>query len=243
MKQSNFALFIIGLMAILLFSDITFIGAAIQETTNPTTPIFIIGLTLIMVALILQSTNNSLETILVPTGTPLAAKERTKTAIKEYKKETDKPYVLISGVLDRDESRKIKKDSQTYDIYKEFKKKSDIKPSEFIIEGKSKDTLENFLYSIKKLKDKNIEHVKIATNPTQYWRFKLFENEAKKEGLIKNSFEMTPLYTHETPKEFLYGVLAYAKDFLRIKTSKSLKDATSHHTKLGDKLKQSLEEK
>jgi len=26
--------------------------------------------------------------------------------------------------------------------------------------------------------------MKIATNPTQYWRFKLFEREAKREGLI-----------------------------------------------------------
>ncbi len=67
--------------------------------------------------------------------------------------------------------------------------------------------------------------MKIATNPTHYWRFKLFEREAKREGLIDDSFEIEPIYTPETFKEFIYGVLAYIKDYIRVKSAGSLEKA------------------
>ena len=72
--------------------------------------------------------------------------------------------------------------------------------------------------------------MKIATNPTQYWRFKLFEREAKREGLVDDSFEVEPLYTSESPKEFVYGVLAYVKDYVRVKSAGSLKNAEKQRT-------------
>ena len=135
------------------------------------------------------------------------------------------PYVLVAGNIQRDASGRVKKDSQQYSIYKDLRKEYNLKPTDMIIEGKSEDTLENFLYSIKRLNDKDINKMGIATNRTQYWRFKMFEKEAKEEGLIDEDFEMRPFYTKETPKEFIYGILALAKDYARIKNSDSLEEA------------------
>ena len=145
--------------------------------------------------------------------------------MRSYTRTKDKPYILVSGEIQRDKKGRPKKESQQYSIYKELREHYGLKPSGFIIEGKSKDTLKNFLYSIKRLKRKGVNRMKIATSPTQYWRFKLFEQEAKKEGLINNSFEVKSLYTSESPTEFVYGVLAYVKDYFRIKFAGSLKNA------------------
>ena len=108
--------------------------------------------------------------------------------MKNYTRTKDKPYVLISGKIHRDERGRLKIESQQYSIYKELRDHYGLKPSDFIIEGMSEDTLENFLYSIRKLKKKKVNHIKISTNLTQYWRFKLFEREAKQEGLVDNYF-------------------------------------------------------
>jgi len=53
----------------------------------------------------------------------------------------------------------------------------------------------------------------------------MFYNQAKKEGLIDGDFKVSPLYTHETPREFVYGVLAYINDWLTLKRSGNLKKA------------------
>ena len=103
-------------------------------------------------------------------------------------------------------------------------------PSELIIERKSKDTLGNFLYSLDKLKKKKIYHLIIATSPTQYARFKFFEREARKEGLLPKSFKINHHYTMETLSEFAYGVLAYVKDYIRIKSASSLEEARKQKT-------------
>ena len=76
---------------------------------------------------------------------------------------------------------------------------------------------------------------------TTLFRSKLFEREAKKEGLVKNSFKVEPLYTSESPKEFIYGILAYIKDYLRIKYTGSLEKAKKQKTNnLGNVLKNLL---
>jgi uncharacterized SAM-binding protein YcdF (DUF218 family) len=111
--------------------------------------------------------------------------------MRSYSHTKEKPYVVISGGINR-ERGKIPKTAPQYVIYKRLRDEYKIKPNEIIIEGKSQDTLENFLYSIKKLKNKKINRMKIATNATQYWRFKLFETEAKKEGIINDSFKTNP---------------------------------------------------
>ena len=147
--------------------------------------------------------------------------KRLEKAMESYTGMKNKPYILISGEIPL---------QQVYSqMYKPLREHG-VKHSEFIIERKSQDTLENFLYSIKRLKKKEINNIRIATNPTQYWRFKLFEKEAKKEGLIDDSFKIEPIYTSESLKEFIYGCLAYVKDYIRVKSAGSLEKAKNQKT-------------
>jgi len=233
MKKLILILLLIGSVFLFLSINVTFTGALIGTNLKITNTIFfILGLTFFIISLILFVENKSLECILIPTKTSKAQKRSIKKAIENYQNinEKNKPYILVSGKIQRDKENKPKKRSQQYLIYKELRKNYMLKPSDLIIEGKSEDTLENFLYSIKKLKTKGINQMKIATNPTQYWRFKLFTNKAKKEKFLDKDFKIEPIYTHESPKEFIYGVLAYIKDYIRIKSNSSLEKARKQKT-------------
>ena len=154
----------------------------------------------------------SLESIVIPTGGRNLEEnqKRLETAMRHYFENGQTPYILITGG-----------DSYLPAIYKGARKFG-LKPTDFIIEGRSKDTLENFLYSIEKLKERKISSVKIATNLTHYWRFKLFEREGKKKNFIDDSFRIEPAYTSENPRELVYGILAYVKDYIRVKLTDSL---------------------
>lgn len=190
---------------------------------------FIIGMAFLIGFFVLHIHSKSLEAIVIPTGSIEADEERAERAMVEYPKDEETtPYVLVTGDIHRDAHGKIKKGSQQSSIYKELRGKYGLAPSDMIIESKAKDTLENFLYSIRKLKKKKIERMEISTNRTQYWRFKMFEREAKREGLIGEDFEIAPLYTEESLSQFAYGTIALAKDYLRVKIAGSLENASKH---------------
>ena len=232
MKKLPFVLLFAGFVFLFLSIDITFTGAVVgTDIQIKNTLFFIFSLTFFIISLLLFVANKSLEALVIPTGTLEASKRRVETDMRSYINTREpKPYVFVSGEINRDEGGRPKKESQQYLIYKELRKHYGLKPSDLIIEGKSRDTLENFLYLIKKMKRKGINHMKIATNPSQYWRFKLFEREAKREGLVDDSFEVEPIYTSETPREFVYGVVAYAKDYFRVKSAGCLEKAEEQRT-------------
>ena len=232
MKKQPFIFLIAGFVFLFLSVDGTLTGAVTGPSVKITDNLFFVfSQVFFVVSLILFVVNKSLESLVIPTGNFEADQKRLRTAMTDYlDRKGPKPYVLVSGAIQRDERGRAKRNSEQYSIYKELRGRYGLKPSDFIIEGKSKDTLENFLYSVKKLKRKKINRMKIATNPTQYWRFKLFEEEAKREGLVDSSFELEPIYTSESIKEFIYGVLAYVKDYIRIKSAGSLEKARRKKT-------------
>ncbi len=229
MKKITIISFLISFILLFLSINSTITGAVIKTNTKIITPLFfILGLALFIGTFILYVSQRSLESIVIPTGTHEADEKRIKTAMQNYSNSKQKPYILVTGEIQR-ENKKPRKDSQQYTIYQELRKQYGLKPSDMIIEGKSKDTLENFLFSLKKLPSE-VKTLKIATSPTQYWRFKLFEQQAKKQGILDRDFQIQPLYTQESKKEFLYGVAAYIKDYFRIKTSQSLQEATKKNS-------------
>ena len=165
----------------------------------------------------------SLESIIIPTGgmNPRINRKRTDVAISDYFERMQRPYVLISGW-----------DCASYSIYRDARKRG-LVPSDFIIERRARDTLGNFLYSVEELKKRGINSVKIATNPTHYMRFRLFEKKARKEGIIDDDFIIEPDYTSESPGDFVYGILAYVKDYFRLKSAGSMKDAKNREKGTG----------
>ncbi|MFH1452327.1 MAG: YdcF family protein [archaeon] len=231
MKKLSLVLLLVGFVFLSLSFEVTITGAVIGRGVEVSNVLFfILSLTFFIGSFVLYVVNKSLESLVIPTGNLEEDEKRVETAMRSYVRTKDKPYVLVSGEIHRDESGGPRRESQQYSIYKKLREQYGLKPSDLIIEGKSRDTLENFLNSVEKLKRKGVNHLKIATNQTQYWRFKLFEREAKREGLVDGSFEIEPLYTSESPREFVYGVLAYVKDYFRIKFAGSLEDAKNQRT-------------
>jgi len=232
MKKTAFIFLFLGLAFLVLSINVNLTGAVIGKGIQINNYLFFaLGLAFILVSLILF-TKKSLESLVIPSGETVGVgKKRLEKAMKSYSHtKGPKPYILITGLIERNERGRPKIESQQYQIYNELRNKYNLKPSDMIIEGKSRNTLENFLYSIKKLKKKGINHMKIVTNSTHYWRFRLFEKQAKKEELINESFKMEPLYTSETPREFIYGTLGYVRDYFRVKFVGSLEKAKKYRT-------------
>ena len=231
MRKLPVSLFLFGLIFLVASLEVNLTGNAIStEISIQNNIFFIMSLSLIFGSAIFYIKGKSLETIVIPAGGERLNEKRIQSAMRSYSHSKEKPYVLVSGYMDRDKKGRVLKETQQYQIYKELREKYDLKSSDMIIEGKSKDTLENFLYLLDKLKKKKINHLKVATSKTQYWRFKLFEQEAKEEGLIGESFEIEPLYTKESFPEFMYGTLAYVKDYFRVKGTDSLEEARKSRT-------------
>lgn len=169
--------------------------------------------------------SNRLEVIVIPTGSLEADKKRVTKAIDYYNLKGQKPKIMIIGNLQRDESGRLITNSQQYAIYNRLRQDYGLKPSNLWIEGYSNNTLENFVYLSQKIQDRNVQELKISTNFTHYLRFKLFEKQAKKEGLLSKEIKLTPLYTSETFQEFAKGIFAYIQDYLILKKTGSLENA------------------
>lgn len=163
--------------------------------------------------------------IVIPTGNADIDKKRTERAMKFYESYQQKPKVAIVGNIQRNPKGGLMDDSQSYGIYKNLRRNYKLKPKDMRVEGNSNNTIENFLYLLPKINESSVENLFIATNPTHYWRFKLFANQAKKEKLIKKDLNLKPLYTREGFLAYAKGIYAYIYDYLALKFTGSLEKA------------------
>jgi len=189
----------------------------------------IIGLVFLLVSFLILSSRKTLDAIIVSTGDEKSDIERPKKASKQKAK-----YYVISGEIDK--TRPIK-EQQTATIYRELRKQG-IKPSQVKIEGKSGDTLENALYSLKKLK--GMKNIGIVSYPQHLKRFKYIINKAQEENLIPNNLNITYIPTKETSKDKIYGFLGLLKEKYRLRHG--IEEAKKHKTGwVGNSLKKVLE--
>lgn len=154
----------------------------------------LLGLILLIFGIIFFIEKKRLDYLIIPlAGESKEDTRRTKRALEEKS-----GYYVISGLID-----KPVKDSATGVVYRELRgtedfikygKEPKIKPSEMIVEGKSKDSLENFLYSMKRIIEKEKKAGRKLEEPidvgiSSYYnhlkRFIDFEKEAIKRGIIK----------------------------------------------------------
>jgi uncharacterized SAM-binding protein YcdF (DUF218 family) len=166
----------------------------------------LIGLILLLLGAILFLQKTSLDAIIIPTGGEEKNLQRTKRGVEEKAK-----YYLISGYIDKN---KPIKESQTAGIYNELRKYG-IKPSEMKIESNAKDSLDNIVYSMKKLK--GLKRIGIVSYPEHLKRFEYIINKAKKEGLVDEDVEIINIPTDQTSKEKVYGLLANIKEKYRLR--------------------------
>ena len=162
----------------------------------------VFGLTFFIISLLIFASRKSLDAIIIPTGPSKdVGVERADRAAKEYQERGSK-ILLISGGSEEDLGN-----SQRYVIYKELRKYG-IKPAEIRVEGQSRNTIENTLNSLKKLKSRGAHEIGIASNPSHLDRFQYIVNRAKKEGIVDKNVKIYRLETHEDVGSKIYGFFA-----------------------------------
>ena len=158
----------------------------------------IIGIVTFLISILIFASRQTLDAIMIPTGQE--ENERVDRAYEEGKKNEDQIY-LISGKID-----KPTKSSEVYKIYKRLRGYG-IKPKDIKLEAKSKNTLENVLLSLEKLKKMGAHDIGIASYPKHLDRFEDLIEEAKKEGIIDKNFKVHRLETPESFEQWFYGIL------------------------------------
>jgi len=197
---------IVSAVFLLIFFKPTMTGGVIGVNSE-ISYFYLFSIGFFLASVLIFASRQTLDAIMIPTGDYETDKQRTDRAIQEDKdvkeghpKKSHQVY-LISGRID-----KPIKTSQVNEIYKRLRSYG-IKPKNIRIEGKSKNTLENVLFSLEKLKKMGAHDVGIASYPTHLDRFEDLIKEAKKEGIIYKNFRVHRLETSEDFKEKLYGII------------------------------------
>ena len=186
-------------------------GGAIGINTNISLS-FIGGLVFFILALAIFVSRQSLESIIIPTGTLDTDVLRTDTAVREKRKLKKTGYFVISGYYPHGDLEGIRK-SQDYRIYKHLREQEPpIIPAEMMVEGQAHDTLENTLYSLKKIRQRADKEgrtgtldVGIVTYHGHFKRFLDFYEKAVEEGMIKREdFRLHEIPTEETEEDRKY---------------------------------------
>lgn len=196
----------LSVLSLLISANPTISGGLIGTNTG-ISPIFIVGLAFFILSLLIFASRQTLEAIIIPTGDLKADRERAETAEKHKADLKKEGYFVISGHYPHGNMEQIR-GSQVYGIYKHLREDGII-PREMMVEGQSNDTLENTLYSLKKIKQRAEKEGKtgtldvgISTYHSHFKRFKDFYDRAVQKGMLKKGdFRLHEIPTSETNEE------------------------------------------
>lgn len=154
-----------------------------------------------------------LEVVLVPTGDDQKADmQRANKGARFYRYYSNR-FILVSGSTDG----KCFLSSQPGHIYKCMRKKG-VPRSKFLFESKSRNTVENVIYSCKLMKEKGIEGVSVVSNPLHLLRFYLIFNKAKKDKYVDKDLRVRYVPVSESLidlfKELCHESMSHIKYFL-----------------------------
>jgi len=210
-KKKRSALILL-LLSVFLFSlnfSPNLTGAFVNGNQSIFNILTLLGFVFLMASFIIFTSRQTLDAIIIPTGGFKENAKRTKRALAEYEKRGTK-YFVISGEKEKPKLR----ESHRNQIYRELRKYG-IKPSQMKIEGKSKNTLENALYSLKKLR--GFKDIGIVSYPEHLERFEYIVKKAKEGGEIPKDVTIHQIKTKQTLQEWIYGTLANIKERYRLR--------------------------
>ena len=212
-------LFLIISIILLAAPSMNITGNAIAEKFSNISYFYLLGLAFLFISFIIFTSKQSLDAIIIPTGPSTeVGKERADRAVKEYQKRKAR-VLIISG---RDNSTR---DSQRYAIYSELRKYG-IKPSQIRVEGEARDSIENILHTLIRIKSQGARDIGIASNPSHLDRFETIIEKGKEEGIIEKDFKVHRLETKETLGESVYGF--FANLFNRYKLRNGIENARNY---------------
>lgn len=222
-NKSGFLLFLIAIIFFIVSNPFNLTGNVIGGGIEMNI-YFIIGIVFLVGSFIAFVSRQGLDAIVIPTGgsyeTDMA---RTDEAVKEYLTGKGAKQLIISGTLG---GKKVS-ESQRADIYRRLRKYR-IKPIEMGIEGESKNSLENLINTLKKVKKKGAKNIGIASNPSHLGRYEDILAQAKKEGLVDKDFKIHRLETDESFGDKIYG--AISRLFYRYKLGSGIEEAKKRKT-------------
>jgi hypothetical protein len=223
MKKGLGVLFL-GIGVSIILSSFKSITGNVVGFSNTTAYLDVLGFVFFLAGLALLVSGKGLEAIMIPTGPKVADKERTVAAMKDFYFGENIPpaYVIISGESKRDSQGSLSLNSQEYQILRNLNERFHIPKESIFVEGQSSDSLNNFMNSIREAQKKGINNLKIATDYSQYKRFKMFYEEAMNEGLINRDFKIEHLDSGHVRPGFVYGLFAYLKEVGKLKEAGSL---------------------
>jgi len=199
MKKRIFALgfFLLGVIILIIFGNFNLTGDVISDYINFSYIPNVIALTLIFLSLILFMARKGIDAIVIPTGGGefdekegmyQMDRDRARTALEHGGDLEKEGYFVISGYMGG--NKKEISEGQSYSIYK-FLRRHGIKPSQMMVEGKSHDTLQNVVYTLKKIKareqkegDEKPWDVAFVSYPGHLNRFEDFVKQAEKKGIV-----------------------------------------------------------
>lgn len=208
-KFFGFFFLIISIISLTASFNFTLTGNVIG-TAIRISYFYFISLVFFISSILIFASKQTLEAIIIPTGTIEADILRTEKAEKEKKKLRKGGYFVISGHYPHGSLEGIRK-SQDYRIYKHLRENGII-PTEMMVEGQSHDTLENTLYSLKKIRQRADREgragtldVGIVTYHDHFKRFKDFYEKAVEKGMLKRGdFRLHKIQTEETKDDKNY---------------------------------------
>ncbi|MFH1311548.1 MAG: YdcF family protein [Nanoarchaeota archaeon] len=215
-KRILSSIFLLLALIILSFPYLSITGNVINEIPSGQNIIYLIALVFFIASVFLFLSKKSLDAIIIPTGTLEADINRTKKALSEKDKLKDTGYFLISGY--KGQGFEGMRKGQSYRIYT-YLRNQGVLPRDIRIEGKSSDTEENVLYTLKKMKDleeKTGKHklfdIAFVSSPAHLKRFEDFYDEAVKRGLVnKNDFRFHKIKTTGEGEEKDYETSIFRK--------------------------------
>lgn len=212
-------------------------------TGNGFSALGLASVVLMFVSLLLLTSKESLEAIVVPTGgSPKENKERASTS-RHYKTERNQYFVVSGGrgnrPLNESERANIYRELRQSEALKKHGRAPPVKPSQMTIEGNSRDTVENVLYSVEKIRP-GTKKITFVSYPLHLKRFEMVFEKAKEEGLVPKDLRADYVPTDQNIQEIVYGTLALIKERWRLRNG--IKEAEKHKTgKLGNLIKRVLE--
>ncbi len=218
--KNQIGLFSLATALFLLFSPIVFkfTGYFVNDSLYNFSIKNIILILFLVASFVVLVIKSGLDVLVIPTGPDHQENvERADRAIKEYKKNGAK-YFLISGKIADD---RILKNSRRADIYRRLRK-AGIKPKQMKIEGKSSNTIENILYTLDKLsKEDGPLKVGFVSYPGHLRRMKDIYDKAVKENMVDpERIQFEKVETAETPEERAYEAYPVRKFFHRLLVGK-----------------------
>ena len=179
---------------------LNFTGAVIGELSLNQSIFNFVALAFFIISAFLFLSRKSLDAIVIPSGTWEADIDRAGKALSEKDKLKDNGYFVISGY--KGEGFEGMRRGQSYRIYK-YLRDHDVLPKDIRVEGKSHDSEENVLYTLKKMKEMEEKRgrekpidIAFVSSPSHLQRFQDFYEEAVRRGLVdKKDFRFHEIKT------------------------------------------------